>query len=383
MVVFICDACGDSVKKPSVEKHKLKCRNCYSLSCIDCNKDFLGDGYKEHTKCISEEEKYSGKDFVPRMNANKGEKKQDEWIEKVQSAIENAKANNKLKHILMQIKNFDNIPRKKAKFGKFLENSLRIKNQNLIDEAWGAINPIPLASPSIVDENTFSKDEKSDAVDVDNGPSVIQDIKKLNKKERKALRAEKNTKKEKKDAIICKDMDSAVSLNSNSAEDCNSIKRKNLNESVDSEKILFKNGTKKKKKKLNSVENLLVNEDSMNNEVNKPENHLEKLQPNAIDIESNYLDNKLFENTNHGSLDITMDDPIVTGKFNWEDTIIRCVKKKKGQLSLKKLKKKVFTEYWSIKTFSVHAEQKASSKFQKAILKSTQMKLKDGDVYLL
>ena len=40
-----------------------------------------GDEYKEHTKCISEEEKYSGKNFQPKANANKGEKKQEAWVE--------------------------------------------------------------------------------------------------------------------------------------------------------------------------------------------------------------------------------------------------------------------------------------------------------------
>ena len=42
---------------------------------------FRGEAYQEHTKCISEEEKYSGKNFKPKANANKGEAKQEAWIE--------------------------------------------------------------------------------------------------------------------------------------------------------------------------------------------------------------------------------------------------------------------------------------------------------------
>jgi len=39
-----------------------------------------GTEYEKHTKCISEEEKYSGKNYKPKPNANKGEQKQEQWI---------------------------------------------------------------------------------------------------------------------------------------------------------------------------------------------------------------------------------------------------------------------------------------------------------------
>ncbi len=44
---------------------------------LDCR----GDEYKQHTKCISEEEKYSGKDYKPKPGANKGEAKQEKWTD--------------------------------------------------------------------------------------------------------------------------------------------------------------------------------------------------------------------------------------------------------------------------------------------------------------
>ena len=62
MVTFICNACGESVKKNKVQQHyETKCPNCSVLSCIDCGKDFPGDSYAEHTSCISEAQKYQGK----------------------------------------------------------------------------------------------------------------------------------------------------------------------------------------------------------------------------------------------------------------------------------------------------------------------------------
>ena len=77
MVYFTCDACGEQLKKPSVEKHYTqKCRDCYKLTCIDCLKvfqplwlhiffisscfqDFYGDEYQTHTSCMSEDQRYS------------------------------------------------------------------------------------------------------------------------------------------------------------------------------------------------------------------------------------------------------------------------------------------------------------------------------------
>jgi cell growth-regulating nucleolar protein len=82
MVNFICDACGQTIKKQKVEKHyQTECRNCSVLSCIDCGKDFPGDSYVSHTSCISEAEKYQGKLYKGKEKGNKGERKQQEWLE--------------------------------------------------------------------------------------------------------------------------------------------------------------------------------------------------------------------------------------------------------------------------------------------------------------
>jgi len=40
-----------------------------------------GNEYEAHIKCISEEEKYSGKNYKPKPNANKGEIKQESWMQ--------------------------------------------------------------------------------------------------------------------------------------------------------------------------------------------------------------------------------------------------------------------------------------------------------------
>ncbi|KAH9942371.1 uncharacterized protein BXZ73DRAFT_453, partial [Epithele typhae] len=49
--------CGDTVKKPKLEKHYQQCHS--SVSCIDCSTTFAGPAqFKVHTACISEAEKY-------------------------------------------------------------------------------------------------------------------------------------------------------------------------------------------------------------------------------------------------------------------------------------------------------------------------------------
>ncbi|GHJ88114.1 hypothetical protein NliqN6_4516 [Naganishia liquefaciens] len=58
MVSFQCDGCGDTIKKPQLDKHRNRCWSTFS--CIDCSTTFHGTDYKSHTSCISEAEKYQG-----------------------------------------------------------------------------------------------------------------------------------------------------------------------------------------------------------------------------------------------------------------------------------------------------------------------------------
>lgn len=81
MVVFTCNHCGESLKKNNVDKHRLsRCNRGISISCMDCFKDFDAETYAQHTQCVTELERYSGKDYVPKANQNKGQKKQEAWV---------------------------------------------------------------------------------------------------------------------------------------------------------------------------------------------------------------------------------------------------------------------------------------------------------------
>ncbi|XP_061391870.1 uncharacterized protein C16C10.8-like [Musca vetustissima] len=130
MVFFTCNHCGESVKKPSVEKHyNTKCRNrVKNVSCMDCQKDFHAEEYVAHTKCITELEKYSGKNFVPRESLNSGQKKQESWMDIVRSILNSQEydLSPQTRNIFQRLQSYDNVPRKKAKFQNFVANCLRV-----------------------------------------------------------------------------------------------------------------------------------------------------------------------------------------------------------------------------------------------------------------
>lgn len=138
MVVFTCNTCGDSLKKNQVEKHVYtKCRSCNVLTCIDCNKDFWGDAYKEHIKCVTEAERYGGKNFKPQTF--KGEAKQQEWIELLSKIIETQEMSPPVKDVFKRMQNFNNVPRKEKPFKNFLQSSMGVRNPALAQDVWQTV----------------------------------------------------------------------------------------------------------------------------------------------------------------------------------------------------------------------------------------------------
>ena len=74
-----------------------------------------GDDFASHIKCITEDEKYGGSNYVSKEN--KGERKQEEWVENIKEKV--ASTHNmepQLKDLLQNIIQHTNIPRKEAKF---------------------------------------------------------------------------------------------------------------------------------------------------------------------------------------------------------------------------------------------------------------------------
>lgn len=301
MVFFTCNGCGESLKKAQVDKHVNMCRGCQVLSCIDCGKDFWGDDYKNHNKCISEDQKYGGKGYEAK--ANKGDVKQQQWIQRVHEAMNKPGVSAKLKDVLRQVSMYDNVPRKKAKFQNWMRNSLKIANPNLHEEVWdilaAADNP-----PEAPQETAESKQTVAEVtVDANgngkqNGHPAVEK-KKLNKRERKEARQQKNGK-----AVKC------------------------------AEKTVAEEAGKKKKKDRKRKHSC---EEDRDEEQNRHGAEKEPSSKKKMTID------QAAEETEE-----TEDQAVPKGKFNWKGNIKAVLKESPDQeLPVKKLRKKVLAAYYS------------------------------------
>lgn len=127
MVVFTCNGCNESLRRNSVEAHFNHCGTCKSVACIDCLVDFRcvsrdhiyfasRTSFLSHNSCISESQKYDKQRHTEKTNS--GVNKQNNWAEHVHTVLSKLKENSNglPPWLLAGLQNFDNIPRKKAKF---------------------------------------------------------------------------------------------------------------------------------------------------------------------------------------------------------------------------------------------------------------------------
>ncbi|XP_016969842.1 cell growth-regulating nucleolar protein [Drosophila rhopaloa] len=135
MVFFTCNICGESVKKPAVEKHyQTRCRGKdKNVSCMDCLKDFYGEEYVAHIKCISEAQKYASQSqgFAAKEPRNKNAQKQESWMDIIRAILDSSEYNltPAVRSAFQKLQSVDNVPRKKAKFENYVGNCMRIPRQ--------------------------------------------------------------------------------------------------------------------------------------------------------------------------------------------------------------------------------------------------------------
>ncbi|ODN03876.1 Cell growth-regulating nucleolar protein [Orchesella cincta] len=276
MVFFTCDSCGTALKKAQVEQHMYSCGKV--VSCIDCLKEFRGNEFKAHTKCISEEEKYNGPDWKAPSSRNKGEKKQMAWVETVNAVLESGK--NKLTPsqmgLLKIIAKHDNVPRKKPKFLNFIRN---------------------------IAKNSFDQYTQEAVFDCLEAEWKSQ--------------AEKN----KPEAPATNGKKDEAATNGKDKEDAEENGVQNGEE----------NGKKKKSKK--NKRKLEENEENMDVEVKKKK---KKKGAENDEEEDNNADESQTEETE------------VPAEFRWGEIIEEILMAREDKsISLKKLKKKVFSEYYA------------------------------------
>ena len=81
MAVFICECCGETLKKQQIDRHCYKCRMANAFTCVECGTTFEGMSYKEHNQCMTEVEKFQGK-FLERQRQAKEHAKKEQKIAK-------------------------------------------------------------------------------------------------------------------------------------------------------------------------------------------------------------------------------------------------------------------------------------------------------------
>ncbi|XP_076248611.1 uncharacterized protein LOC143188298 [Calliopsis andreniformis] len=362
MVVFTCNNCGETLQKPKVAKHyEFQCRTAPFVSCIDCFKDFRGEEYAAHTKCISEAQRYGGKDYVPKAGANKGERKQQEWINIVNNILNSeTKLSNAERSFLKTLSKYENIPRKKAKFLNFVRSAMGNRAPaGVVDSVWNIM------------ETTYKN----------NTQSMQQTNGKIDQKVEEA----KDVTEHQENNVI----ENQNNENLDRENQCESQQDKN--DEVSGKHNGTSNTIKKKKKSKKRMISETVEEQEESVSEKKTNGSIEEAVPkkkskNGVLSESftNQCDDTMENSTNQ--CDSTMeksasqcDDTVEKTTFDWKGTILQIVQSK-GDMSLKKLQKKVISQY--ITSCPNTTSEKALAKFNKKLKKVSQIVISDEKVKL-
>jgi len=383
MVVFTCAHCGESLQKPKVEKHyETKCRNRNpDLCCMDCLKDFRGDEYKVHTKCVSEAERYGGKGFIAKPGQNKGERKQNAWLEIVQSVLdENTKLSGTLRQLLEKVAQQPNTPRKKPKFINFIRSMDYRIGQKDVESAWELLsaklnllktvpeprqpNPaVAVNSEVIVKEETLEAKAETEAMEVDGVSNGT-------------FKKAKKSKKNKENESITEEQ-----TNGDKADE----ETKNAEDNKPEEITLTKKEKKEKKKK------------------EKYEAELKAAAQNSTGVQNG--DSEVQRKGKKRKLNQVTEDPVVAMQvaveeialngepkkkktkegsegFNIADAILEVLGSKGKDIALKKLQKKVLTEYCVVHGVS-EIPERISKKFTRTLYKIPNLKVENDKVRLI
>lgn len=408
MVFFSCNACGESLKKASVEKHYLtNCRACEVLSCLDCGKDFYGDAYRDHNSCISEDQKYGGKNYKPVVQ--KGQVKQTGWIETVREASMSPSLNPKVKNVLDRIISggHENIPRKKAKFANFLGSSLRLWDQKLIDQVWNVISThASTQKPNNPQQSSIQRvynQESESTQPVEN--KVTNEFEQNEDEQRDKEETKKKKKKHKEksgDNVDEKDEEEALG----------GRKRKRQGDPLEAgevEKEIEEEVKKKKKKKKRREETNGVLE-SINESAVESSSFPDRIDGQKLDQSNSQMSSESVNGNSHkekkrkkrkkekvngedvNGLDAVEEEDLGPNdegpeveeprkahsgeKFPWSTVIAEVLEKAGVEIPLKKLRKKVLSEFHSRGGDpSITSEEKLFAKFNKKVTKNPKLKI--------
>ncbi|XP_076375805.1 uncharacterized protein LOC117228678 [Megalopta genalis] len=345
MVVFTCNHCGESLPKARVAKHyEFKCRNTPFLSCVDCFKDFRGQEYASHTKCVSEAQRYGGKDYVPKPGFNKGERKQQEWIEALGGILTDTRnLSDEEQTLLKTLSKYENIPRKKSKFINFIKNAVNYRvSSNVIDNIWDKFDTVHKNNMQSTPQNHEENGKINDEVDEKNHVSEHQENNIIDNQNNENISKENQNKEEQN-----RNNDNVTNVDKKKKS-----KKRKANEAVEEQTV--EPASNKKGKTIPANDQI---------EVSVPK---KKRKSIVLSESSNNQNNEV--------------QTIEKSTFDWKGTILDIVQSK-GEISLKKLQKKVITQYMNFCSNDV-INGKASIRFNKKLKKVSGVLISDGKVKL-
>ncbi|KZC04823.1 PREDICTED: cell growth-regulating nucleolar protein [Dufourea novaeangliae] len=353
MVVFTCNHCGETLQKPKVAKHyEFQCRTAPFLTCVDCFKDFRGEEYVAHTKCITEAERYGGKDYVPKARANKGERKQQEWINIV-SNILNSVTNltNAERSFLNMLSKYENIPRKKARFLNFVKSAIGHRaNPAIVDSVWDKMESAYKNNVQTAAEKQQQQQQNGNAdhkVDEEHNVSEHQENNIIENQNNENISRENQNDDQNKS-----NNDAEINTPNSISKKKNKSKKRKISETV--EEQIAEPVLKKKRKSIAS-------DDQTEEIVPK------KKTKNGVLSES-LVAQCDEEQTNEKSA------------FDWKGTILHIVQSKE-EISLKKLQKKVTSQFMNFCSHKI-TNEKALAKFNKKLKKVPGILIADEKVKL-
>ncbi|XP_007451566.1 PREDICTED: cell growth-regulating nucleolar protein [Lipotes vexillifer] len=388
MVFFTCNACGESVKKIQVEKHVALCRNCECLSCIDCGKDFWGDDYKNHVKCISEDQKYGGKGYEGKTH--KGDVKQQAWIQKINELIKRPNVGPKVRELLGQISGFDNVPRKRAKFQNWMKNSLKVHNESILEQVWNIFSeasshepvskgqdPQPLEQAAKPCAENNAKVASSKANDSVEEPAET----KKNKRERKEGR-QKKRKKEKKELKLENHQENSKSQKPKKRKAGQEAEQEAAGEAVFEAAGSAGKKSQRKRNKAERTQDGAV--DGGAEREGETKTSLGKRKQKHLEVEADSKKKKIKLPGHSGDGDPENHEAPAKGKFNWKGTIKAVLKQAPdNEITIKKLRKKVLAQYYAVTDEHHKSEEELLLVFHKKIGKNPTLKLVKDKVKLL
>lgn len=385
MVFFTCNACGESVKKIQVEKHVSICRNCECLSCIDCGKDFWGDDYKNHVKCISEDQKYGGKGYEAKTH--KGDVKQQAWIQKINELIKKPNISPKVRELLQQISAFDNVPRKKAKFQNWMRNSLKVHSDSVLEQVWNIFSEAASSEQDQQPPSHMAKPNTEVPTKVPstktNGTTEEQTEAKKNKRERKEER-QKSRKKEKKELKLENHQENLKGQKPKKRK-----KGQEAGHEAGGEDAAEANGAPEKKRARDaqaSEEGADRNggpaEDADEGPTKTAAGKRKRQKHSEVESDNKKKKMKLPGQPEEGEPEDH--EAPSKGKFNWKGTIKAVLKQAPdNEISVKKLKKKVIAQYHAVMSDHHTSEEELLAIFNKKISRNPTFKVLKDKVKLL